>query len=262
MGEVLAQTPPGEQLSAEKIMEESQLAFHYAGDDMKAKITMELIGRDGRKRTRVLTMFRRDTVEGGNQKFFIYFHEPADVRRMTFVVWKYPEKEDDRWIFVPAVDLIRRIAVDDKHSSFVGSDFAYEDVSGRDVSADTHTFVREEKLGDQASYVIQSVPKAVADYAKRLSWIDKQNHLPLKEEYYDAQDELFRVFTADKVEDVAAGEGERRRVFPMVTQRTMNNVKSGHRTEVRFTSVTFNLGLDDADFSERTMRHPPRGWTQ
>jgi outer membrane lipoprotein-sorting protein len=247
---------------AAAIIEQSQRAFYYPGDDMKAKVTMELIDRDGGKRTRVMTMLRRDETEGGNQKYFIYFHEPGDVRRMTFMVWKYPKKEDDRWIFVPAVDLIRRIAADDKRSSFVGSDFTYEDVSGRDVNADTHSLVREEKLGDRVCYVIQSLPKATADYARRLSWIDKENFLSLKEEYYDAQEELFRVFSADKVEAVAVGEGDKRLVFPTVTQRTMKNVKTGHRTEVRFTSITYNLGLEDGDFSERRMRRPPREWTK
>lgn len=244
------------------IIEQSQRAFYYPGDDTKAKVTMELIDRDGGKRTRVMTMLRRDEAEGGNQKYFIYFHEPGDVRRMTFMVWKDPRKEDDRWIFVPAVDLIRRIAADDKRSSFVGSDFTYEDLSGRDVTEDTHTFLREENLGDRVCYVIQSVPKRAADYARRISWIDKENLLPLKEEYYDAQGEIFRVFTADKVEDISVGEGDKKRVFPTVTQRTMKNVKTGHHTEVRFTSVIYDIGLNDGDFSERRMRRPPREWTK
>lgn len=247
---------------AAAIIERSLRAFYYPGNDMKARVTMELIDRDDGKRTRVMTMLRRNETEGGNQKYFIYFHEPGDVRRMTFMVWKYPEKEDDRWIFVPAVDLIRRIAADDKRSSFVGSDFTYEDVSGRDVNADAHTFLREERLGDRACYVVESRPKAAADYTRRISWIDRENHLPLKEEYYDAQEELFRVFTADKVEDVSVGEGDKRRVFPTVTRRTMKNLKTVHRTEVSFASVTYNLGLGDGDFSERRMRRPPSEWTQ
>jgi outer membrane lipoprotein-sorting protein len=250
----------GQKPDAAAIMELSQRAFYYPGDDMKSRVSMELIDKNGGKRTRLMTMLRRDEAEGGNQKYFIYFHEPGDVRRMTFMVWKYPEKEDDRWIFVPAVDLIRRIAADDKRSSFVGSDFTYEDVSGRDVNADTHTFLREEKLGDRACDVIQSVPKAAADYAKRLSWVDKENRLPLKEEYYDAQGVLFRIFTADKVENIPAGQGAAQRVFPSITQRTMKNLKTGHRTEVRFTALLYNLGLNNADFSERRMRLPPQEW--
>ncbi len=254
--------PTGEnkQLSAAQVIEKSQLAFYYQGDDIKARVIMELIDKGGGKRTRDMTMLRQDQTEGGDQKYFIYFHKPGDVRRMTFMIWKYPTKEDDRWIFVPAVDLIRRIAADDKRSSFVGSDFTYEDVSGRDIAADIHTMLRLEKLEERDCYVIQSVPKEPTEYTKRLSWIDKKRYLPLKEEYYDAQNELFRVFTADKIEEIKAGDGEMKKSFPTVTKRTMKNVKTGHRTEVNYQSVSYNLGLRDKDFSERHMRRPPRSW--
>jgi hypothetical protein len=176
------------------------------------------------------------------------------------MVWKYPDREDDRWIFVPAVDLIQRVAAADKYTSFVGSDFTYEDVSGRDVAADTHTLLRETRLGEKDCYVIESVPREAAVYTKRGSWIDKATFLPLKEEYYDVQHDLWRVFTADQVEDIVVGEGAQRRTYPTVMRRTMQNVKTGHRTEVTFTAVTYDLGLEDADFSERRMRQPPHAW--
>jgi hypothetical protein len=246
--------------SAEEIMERSQRAFHYAGADAKGRLTMELIARNGGKRVRVLTMLRLNAGEGGEQKYFMYFHEPGDVRRLTFMVWKFPQREDDRWIFVPAVDLIRRIAAEDKYSSFVGSDFSYEDVSGRNVAEDDHTLIREEKLEDRGTFVIESIPRSPAAFTRRLSWIDKENFLPLKEEYYDAQNELHRVFTADRVEDITIGEGDDRRVYPTVMKRTMRNVKTKHRTEVTVDSVTYDLGLKDTDFSERRMRRPPRDW--
>jgi len=247
-------------VSAGEIMERSQRAFHYAGNDAKGKLTMELIDRDGGKRVRVLTMLRRNQGTGGEQKYFMYFHEPGDVRRLTFMVWKYPTRDDDRWIFVPAVDLIRRIAAEDKYSSFVGSDFSCEDVSGRAVADDTHTLLREEKLGGRNTFVVASVPREAAAFTKRISWIDKQNFLPLKEEYYDLQNELQRVFTADRIKDIAAGEGDGRRVYPTVMKRTMKNVKTGHRTEVTVNSVAYDIGLKDADFSERRMRRPPHSW--
>ena len=243
-------------------MERADSAYYYAGADARGRLSMELIDRNGGKRVRVMTMLRRNQAEGGSQKYFIYFHEPGDVRRLTFMIWKYPGKEDDRWIYVPAVDLIRRIAAEDKYSSFVGSDFSYEDVSGRDVAEDTHTILREEKLGDREAIVIESIPRNEAAFTRRISWIDRENFLPLKTEYYDAQNQLQRTFTADVIEDIAAGEGDERRLYPTVMKRTMKNVRTGHRTEVNVTSVTYDLGLDDADFSERRMRRPPRGWIQ
>ena len=221
---------------------------------------MQLIDKDGGQRTRVMTMLRRDASEGGNQRYYIYFHEPPDVRRMAFLIWKYPEKEDDRWIFVPAVDLVRRIAASDARSSFVGSDFTYEDVSGRDVASDSHRLSPEDKLADRDCYVVESVPEDPTDYVRRVSWIDQATFLPLKEEYYDLQKELVRVFSADKIEEIAVGEGEKQKTFPAVTVRTMKSVKTGHRTEVTYTSVSYNVGLTDKFFTERYLRRPPREW--
>lgn len=243
-----------EEKDAASILAKAQDAFFYAGTDMKAKVTMELVASGGAKRTRVLTMLRKN--EGRHQKYFMYFHEPGDVRGTGFLVWKYPEKDDDRWIFVPAVNMVRRIAARDSRSSFVGSDFSYEDVSGRDLSVDTHTLLREEKLAGADCYVVQSVPKAEAIFTKKISWIDKKTFLPLKEEYYDAQQTLARVFTADKIENIDGGG----MTYPTVTKRTMKNVKSGHATEVSFTDVAYGVGLEGSAFEEKMLQTPPQKW--
>jgi outer membrane lipoprotein-sorting protein len=253
-------TLPEAQKAGIEIMEKEQQAFYYPGKDMKAEIRMELITAGGEKRIRVLTMLRWNDPKSKDQKYFLYFREPADVRGMTFMVWKYPLKESDRWIYVPAIDLVRRIAARDARSSFVGSDFTYEDVSGRNIAADTHTLIREEKIGDKDCYLIESVPKEPIDYVKRISWIDKTTFLPLKEEYYDVQNQLARMFTADKIEDIAATEGRERKSYPTVTKRTMKNLKTGHRTEVTYTSISYNVGLQDNIFTERYLRNPPERW--
>lgn len=245
-----------EPLSGSAIIHRSQQAFYYAGGDMRAKVTMQLVTADGKTRTRVLTMLRKNAASGETQKYFLYFHEPGDVRRTSFLVWKYPEKDDDRWIFIPAVNMVRRIAASDSRSSFVGSDFTYEDLSGRDVGADEHRLVREERLGDADCYVVESLPKTPAEFKKKLSWIDKRSFLPRKEEYLDAQGDVARVFTADVVSAVPARSG----TLSTVTKRTMKNVKSGHRTEVTFADVAYDVGLDDRDFSERSLQSPPPGW--
>lgn len=250
------------QPAATEILEQSQRAFYYPEKDMKAKVTMELVTDTGRKRTRVLTMLRKNVAGSRDQKYFLYFHEPGDVRGTAFLVWKYPEQDDDRWILIPAVNMVRRVAASDSRSSFVGSDFTYEDISGRDLPADTHTLVREEQLGEVNCYVIQSVPKTAAEYTKKLSWIDETTFLPRKEEYYDAQNEVARVFTADMIESISAGGGEMKKTVPTVTRRTMRNVKSGHRTEVRFDSVAYDLGLDEDVFAERALQNPPRKWIE
>src|SRR3990172_8845776 len=243
-------------LTADEVVKKSQAAFLYPGKDFKARVMMKLISKGGAERIRELTMLRKNYGEaGGDQKFFMYFFQPADVKDMTFMVYKYPAKDDDRWLFVPAINMVRRIAAQDKSSSFVGSDFTYEDVSGRDIEDDAHAIVKEEKLGAADCYVVKSAPLGGdVDYGYKFSWIDKKSFLPLKEEYYNKKGELYRVFTAEEIRDVKG--------FPTVTKRVMKNIKSGHSTEVSFTKVDYNIGVEDSLFSERYLKQPPKKWVE
>ncbi|MBI5598260.1 MAG: outer membrane lipoprotein-sorting protein [Deltaproteobacteria bacterium] len=243
--------------SAEEVMKGSQAAFLYPGRDFSVRVMMRLLSASGGERIREIAMLRKNYgLSGGDQKYFMYFFQPADVKDMTFMVYKYPGRDDDRWLFVPALNMVRRIAARDKTSSFVGSDFTYEDVSGRDIGDDAHEFIKiEETAGspclEKECYKIKSTPKAAdVDYGHKLSWIDGKSLLPLKEEYYDKKGELYRVFTADEIQDVKG--------FPTVTKRTMKNLKSGHATEVTFTGVDYNTGIEDSLFSERYLKQPPR----
>ena len=243
-----------EKLAAEAIVTRAQQVSYYSANDMKARVLMRLISKDGKERIREMTMLRLDREDGGEQKYFLYFHQPGDVRDMTFMVWKHPQRDDERWLFIPAIKLVRRIAANDKRSSFVGSDFSYEDVAGREVEEDTHTLVREETREGRPVFIIRSAPKdeKSADFSYRLAWIDKETYVLWREEYYDKRDELYKVFTAEEVKQV---EGHWTTV-----RRTMKNVQNGHRTEVTYSAVDYDVGLEDSLFSERYLRNPPTRW--
>ncbi len=244
-------------LTPDEIMKKSQASFLYPGKDFKTRVVMKLVTKDGQERVRELTMLRKNAGEpGGDQKYFIYFYQPSDVREMTFMVWKYPGKDDDRWLFIPALNMVRRIAASDRRSSFVGSDFTYEDISGRDIEDDAHSVVKEEKLGDRDCYVIKSVPKDEkgTDYAYKLSWIDKERWLPLKEEYQSKKGELQKVFTADEVKEASG--------FWTITKRTMKNMENGHRTEVTLMKSEYNLNMEDDLFTERFLKKAPKRWIE
>lgn len=241
-------------LSGEEVMQKSQAAFLYPGKDFKARVVMKLITKDGQERLREMAMLRKNIGEpGGEQKYFIVFIQPADVKDMTFMTYKYPGKDSDRWMFIPAINMVKRIAAQDKHSSFVGSDFAYEDVSGRNIEDDTHAIEREERIGATDCYVVKSTPRANdADFGFKLTWVDKTNFLPRKEEQYDRKGAPYKLFTADEITDVKG--------FPTVTRRTMKNLQTGHRTEVTYSRTDYDLGIEDNLFSERFLRQPPRKW--
>jgi len=240
----------------DEIMKKSQGAFLYHGKDSKSRVMMKLISKGGQERIREMTMLRKNFGEpGGAQKYFIYFFQPADVKDMTFMVYKYPGKDADRWLFIPAISMVRRIAAKDKYSSFVGSDFTYEDVSGRNIEDDTHSITKEEKYNGKDCYVVKSTPKAAdMEYSYKLSWVDKGNYLPLKEEYYDKRGELYKVFTADEIKDIKG--------FPTITKRTMKNLQSSHMTEVSYIKVDYNIGIEDSLFSERFLKQPPKKWIE
>lgn len=240
-------------LGPDAIVTRVQEAFYYPGADFKARVVMTLVSAAGQTRLRELTMLRRND-KGGDQQYFIYFHQPADVRGMTFLVLKYPRRDDDRWLFVPAINLVRRLAARDSAQSFVGSDFTYEHVSGRDPESDSHALRGEEKRRGKDCYVVESQARAPAEYTRKVAWIDKATWLPVEEEYYDVRGELFKVFTADEMRDVSG--------HPTLVKRTMKNVKSGHRTEVVFTDVAYDVGIEPDIFSERFLREPPRRWIQ
>lgn len=241
-------------LSAKEVVARADQVRYYSGKDMKAKALMRLVSKDGQQRVRELVMLRKNFPQGGEQRFFIYFHSPADVRDMTFMVWKHPPRDAERWLFLPALNLVRRIAANDKRSSFVGSDFSYEDISGREAEEDTHTLAREDTLNGRAVFVIRSGPKdeKSVDFSYKLSWIDKENYVPWREEYYDKQNQLYKVFTANEVKQVQG--------LWTTVKRTMENVQNGHRTEVTFRDVQYNVGLEDSLFSERYLRNPPAPW--
>jgi outer membrane lipoprotein-sorting protein len=239
---------------ANAIVKQSQDAFYSAGTDMKARISMTLTSPGGQKRVRDLTMLRRNEGKDGHQKYFVYFHQPADVRGTAFLVDKFVGKDDDRWLFIPGVNLVKRLAARDAAQSFVGSEFTYEHISGRDLDADNHRLLREEPVAGKDCYVVESVARQAAEYKRKVAWIDKKSYLPLKEEYYNGKDELFKLFTADEVKDVGN--------IPTIVKRTMANKKSGHSTTVVFTDVSYGVGLESEIFAERYLKDPPKKWIQ
>ena len=243
-------------LSGEEVMQKSQAAFLYPGKDFKARVLMKLISKDGQVRVREMTLLRKNMGgPGGEQKYFMYFFKPADVKDMSFMIYKYPAKNADRWMFIPAINMVKRIAAQDNRSSFVGSDFTYEDVSGRNIEDDSHVIEREEKLGNRDCYVVKSTPKAGdADFGYKLTWVDKVNFLPLKEVQYDKKGALYKQYSADEISEIKG--------FPTVIKRTMKNLQTGHSTSVVYLKADYDLGIEDSLFSERFLRQPPRKWIE
>jgi Outer membrane lipoprotein-sorting protein len=241
-----------DELSAGEFMNVVHKTYYYAADGGKAHVKMTLTDKKDRTRVREFWMLRTDIEDMGDQNYYVYFTMPSDVRRTTVLTLKHADGDDDRWLYVPSVDLVKRIASDNKQESFVGSDFTYEDVSGRLPLLDTHEYLPGEEYQGVTMKVVKSTPlnAKTSDYAYRKTWVDPSYLLPVKEEYYSAKDKLIRVFTIDKIEEI---EG-----IPTAVTRTMKNIKKKHATTIEFRDVTFKVELKPSDYNERLLKNPPR----
>jgi outer membrane lipoprotein-sorting protein len=240
---------PASAQDATELMRDAHLKMYYPGEDGTARVTMVITDKRGKTREREFTILRRDFEEGGEQRYYVYFHAPNDVRRTTFMAWKNPDDDDSRWIFVPSLDLVKPLSANDKKSSFVGSDFAYEDVSGRHWSDDTHTLVGEEALGDYTTWKIESVPTGKDYFAKKISWIDQASGLVVREEYYDKKDEQLKVFEVLEITDVQG--------YPTATARKMTTPRKNNSTIITFADPAYDVGISGDIFSERYLKSPP-----
>ncbi len=250
-GLLLAVTAAAQEFSVDEIIQKANLASYYAGQDGRAEVKMTITDAGGGTRIREFTMLRKD-VDGENQKFYVYFKAPADVRKMAYLVWKNVGGEDDRWLWLPALNLKKRIAPGDKRTSFVGSDFYYEDVSGRGIDEDHHELLEI----TESQYVIKNTPKnpGEVEFAYYKVWIDKQTFLPRLAEYYDNQGQLYRKVEATRVETIQG--------HPTVVEAVASDLKAGTRTTNEFTAVSYDLGFDEQIFTERFLRRPPREVTR
>jgi len=237
-------------LNVGQIVDKANKVAYYEGTDGMAQVNMVITDSQGRKRVRNFTILRRDVKDGGEQKFYVYFYKPEDVRDMVYMVWKHIGKDDDRWLYLPALDLVRRIAATDKRSSFVGSHFVYEDVSGRGINEDTHELVGEE----DNCYKIKNVPKnkQYVEFEYYYVWIRKDNFMPIKAEYYGSNGKKYRVIEALKVENIQG--------YPTITEMKASNLNSGGNTVITYGKIRYDIGLSDDIFTERYLRRPPLKW--
>ena len=118
-----------------------QVRDRNTGRDSRAEMRMRLFDRQGRVRERVLTMFRMRGEKGKGDRALIRFTYPNDIRNTSFLVWEHPDADDERFLYLPALGRVRRIAGQEKDQSFVGSDLSYEDIGGRDIADYTYAFV-------------------------------------------------------------------------------------------------------------------------
>lgn len=240
-------------MSADEIIKKAHLASYYQADDGRAQMLMKVYAKGAQKPIKKLFyMLRLDLEEGGKQMFFTYFVKPSDIKRTTFLVHKFIKKDDYRRLYIPASDKIIPIAGSRKQDPFMGSDFTYEDVSGRHYSKDNHKLLGEEKLDGKTCYVTESIPKVKESKIARMkAWIDKDTFIPMRVDFYNHEGKVYREYRSGIIKTIDG--------FPTIMKRVMTSTLEGTKTEmvVNPKKVNYNVGLKKDLFSERSLKNPP-----
>ena len=170
-------------LNGREIME--KVNARDTGDRSITEMEMILIDKKGKKRVRKLKTFGLE--KGKDSLSLMFFLSPADVRNTGFLTFDYDEsgKDDDQWIFLPALRKTKRIAVGDKSGSFMGSDLNYSDMTSPDLNLYEYTLMKETKVKGQKVWQIKSVPKTKAEveksgYSKSVVFIRQDNYVMIR----------------------------------------------------------------------------------
>ncbi|MBT7618791.1 MAG: outer membrane lipoprotein-sorting protein, partial [Calditrichaeota bacterium] len=167
----------------------------------------------------------------------------------SFMNWSYDDetKNDDQWIYLPALKKVKRISSDSKGDYFMGSDFTYDDLGDRHPLDDTHRILREEVVDGKPTYVVESIPKDEDYmYSRTITWINKDSWIGLKKEFYDEDDELLKILTVNKQQDFDG--------IIVITKTKMTNVQKHQSTVMSLSDVVINKGIPDNKFTERIMK--------
>jgi len=216
------------------------------GEDMQSDLTMTLTNSRGEQRVREIKQYLKDF--GSEEKKIMFFLSPADVRDTSFMNWSYDDgRDDDQWIYLPALKKVKRISSDSKSDYFMGSDFTYDDLGDRHPSEDTHTLLREETLNGKECFVVESIPKEEEYmYSRTVTWVVKDRWVGSKKEFYDEDGDLLKILTIKKYEQISG--------YWIILDTEMHNVQEEHTTLMEMENVVLDSGIDDNNFTERIMR--------
>lgn len=220
------------------------------GDTRQSEITMKLINKRGSIRERKLVSYSIDVgTDKKDRKSIMFFIYPGDVKGTGFLTWDYDQvgKDDDKWLYLPAMKKIRRISGSSaKKDFFMGSDFTYDDMGGRNVDEDTHSLLGEEIIDGNKCWKLESTPKDNRDiFSKKIAWVRQDCLISVKVEYYDKIGKLHRKLEMSKINKVDG--------FWVAQYMQMTNVQTEHQTIMEISNPKYNMKLDETKFSVTTL---------
>lgn len=211
--------------------------------DSTAELEMVLRNKAGKETERKLTLRTlEDPDESVGDKSLIVFESPADIDGTALLSHAKILDPDDQWLYLPALKRVKRISSVNKSGPFVGSEFAFEDLTSLELEKYSYRWLGEEACGSLVCDLVEGTPRYEhSGYTRQVAAIDREIHQIRKIDYYDRRGELLKTLTLDDYR--AYGEGWwRAHLLKMV------NHKTGKSTDLRYSEYRFGVGLDENDF--------------
>lgn len=239
----LAQTPEEKGLAIATQADQADNGWH----DSSAEMLMILRNRQGDTTERAIRN-RQLEVDGDGDKALSIFDSPNDVKGTAFLSHTHVERADDQWLYLPALKRVKRIASNNKSGPFMGSEFAYEDITSQELAKYTYTWLKDENYDGRESHVIERIPTYKhSGYTKQITWLDKEMLQPLKIDFYDRKGALLKTLTTH-------GHQQYLEKYWRPDRMEMVNHITGKSTTLHWENYVFNSGLRDRDFDKNTLK--------
>jgi outer membrane lipoprotein-sorting protein len=185
----------------------------------------------------------------GRSKSVLRFTAPAEVKGVALLVVNHPDRASDQWMWTPAIERDRRIALQDRSTRFFGTDFSFEDLEERDVDQYDYTLLGEERVDDAACWKLQSTPRQTksSQYTKAVIWLRKDTYAFARIESY-VKEQVARRLAYSDIRNVQG--------IWTARQMEMTDVRRGSRTRLTLDKLEYNVPLNDADFTLQAIRRP------
>ena len=183
----------------------------------------------------------------GQSKAVLRFTMPAEVKGVALLVVNHPDRASDQWMWTPAIERDRRIALQDRSTRFFGTDFSFEDLEERDVNQYEYVLLGDDIVDGAACWKIQSTPREAksSQYTRSLVWVRKDNYAFARFENY-VKDQVARRLDYSKIENVQG--------IWTAKQLEMTDVRRGSRTRLTLDKLEDNVALKDEDFTLQAIR--------
>lgn len=242
-------TPVFSETAAEKGLEiaKEQKLRDSGWQDSVADMTMTLYNANGNKSQRKIRSKALE-VQGDGDKALTIFDQPRDVKGTAFLTFSHAAKPDDQWIFLPALKRVKRISSRNKSGPFMGSEFAYEDMTSFELEKFSFKYIGDDKLANRDMFLIEQIPAdEFSGYSKQKVWLDKERYVPYKVEYYDRKNSLLKTL-------VASNYTLYKDKYWRALKLQMNNNQNGKKTDLITHSIEFKTGLNDSDFNKNSLK--------